>query len=100
MSVSMEAVFRQPALICDDALDKEAGRGKLSRLCLYALCGSAFYGFTMGLNHPQHPMLQAMASAVKVPLLFLLTLTITLPTLHFTSLLFGSPLRFRHSLLV
>jgi hypothetical protein len=54
----------------------------------------------MGLYHPEQPILQAAASAVKVPALFLLTLAICLPTLHFVGLLFGSPVQFGQSLAI
>lgn len=43
----------------------------------------AIYGFVTGLSHG---WLQALSTAVKIPLLFLLTLTFTLPALYFFSL--------------
>src|SRR5262249_7137880 len=55
------------------------------------------YGLTMGLYHSP---LQGIVSAVKVPALFLLTLAICLPTLHFIGLLFGSAIRLGQSLVV
>src|SRR5262249_6957345 len=78
-------------------IQKVAIRPKLLSLTLYAVCCSALYGVTMGMNHS---VLQAAVSAVKVPVLFLLTLLICLPTLHFIGLLFGSTIRFSQSLTV
>lgn len=47
------------------------------------------YGAVMGLSHSP---LQALSSAVKLPILFLLTLAICLPTLYLFNLLFGGRL--------
>ena len=47
----------------------------------------ALYGFVMGWSGG---LLQAIASAAKMPVLFLLTLFICLPTLHLLNLIFGS----------
>jgi len=47
----------------------------------------ALYGMVMGSTHS---LWQALSSAVKLPLLFLATLVISLPTLYFFNLIFGS----------
>jgi hypothetical protein len=47
----------------------------------------ALYGMVMGSTHS---LLQVLSSAVKLPLLFLTTLLISLPTLYFFNLIFGS----------
>lgn len=56
----------------------------------------ACYGFAMGIwdGNP----LQAIASAIKLPILFLLTLAICLPTLYLFNLVFGSKLTVRQAL--
>src|SRR5262245_9656727 len=87
MRLTVEAVFRDSGRLCAEVGEGVAPGAKLRALALYALAGSALYGFTMGLGHS---LPQALASAVKVPALFLLTLVISLPTLHFVGLLFGS----------
>ncbi len=52
----------------------------------------AGYGFVLGISHS---LLQAISSAVKLPLLYLLTLAICLPTLYLANLLFGGRLSAR-----
>jgi hypothetical protein len=47
----------------------------------------ALYGAVMGASHSA---LQALSSAVKLPMLFLITLLICTPSLHFFNILFGS----------
>jgi len=49
----------------------------------------ALYGAVMGSSNSA---LQALTSAIKLPILFLITLVICLPTLYFFNLLFGSRL--------
>jgi len=47
----------------------------------------AIYGAVMGASHS---ILQALSSAVKLPILFIVTLIICTPSLYFFNLLFGS----------
>jgi hypothetical protein len=47
----------------------------------------ALYGAVLGSTHS---VLQALSSAIKLPVLFLITLIICLPTLYFFNVLFGS----------
>ena len=100
MKITAESIFTQSRELCDELIETREVRHKLLRLAIYSLASSALYGATMGLYHPEQPVLQAAASAVKVPMLFLLTLVICLPTLHFVGLLFGSPVRFGQSLAI
>jgi hypothetical protein len=59
----------------------------------------AFYGFCMGwyaiLNHDDPQYMQIWASMLKVPLLFFLTLLVTLPSLYIFNALVGSRLSIR-----
>ena len=55
----------------------------------------ACYGAVLGLSNGP---LQALASAIKLPILFLLTLAICLPTLYLFNLLFGARLSVRQAL--
>ena len=97
MQITSESIFTQSRDLCDDLIAYRELRGKLVRLVGYALVSTALYGVTMGAYHSP---LQAAVSAVKVPMLFLLTLAICLPTLHFVGLLFGSPVRLSQSFTV
>ncbi len=54
-----------------------------------------FYGAVLGASHSA---LQAVVSAVKLPLLFLITLAICLPTLYLFNLVFGARLSVRQAL--
>lgn len=47
----------------------------------------AVYGIVMGASHS---LLQALSSMIKLPMLFLITLVICAPSLHFFNILFGS----------
>ena len=97
MEVTLESVFTQPKELCDDLIELIELRRKLARLAICATVSASLYGATMGFFHSG---LQAAASAVKTPMLFLLTLLICLPTLHFVGLLFGSRVRFGQTVIV
>jgi hypothetical protein len=66
----------------------------LQRLTLQMLASSAIslacYGAVLGASHS---FVQAISSAIKLPLLFLATLAICLPTLYLFNLLFGARLQ-------
>ena len=71
---------------------------KAVTLSLVSLFSFMIYGFMLGLA--KEP-LQALSSAVKVPILFLSTMAFCLPALYFFSLaLLGTPLRFMQVLTV
>lgn len=57
----------------------------------------ACYGLVLGLSNG---LLQALASAIKLPVLFFLTLVICLPTLYLFNLLFGARLSVRQALAI
>jgi hypothetical protein len=71
----------------------------LSKLTVQMLVSSAaalaVYGAVLG---SFHSVLMALTSAVKLPLLFLVTLAICLPTLYLFNLVFGARLSIRQSL--
>ncbi|MBN2003690.1 MAG: actin-binding WH2 domain-containing protein [Anaerolineae bacterium] len=71
-------------------LSKDLG-AKLRGMVLSSLVCLALFGAVMGMSHS---WLQALTSAVKLPVLFLVTLLICLPTLYFFNLLYGSQLTF------
>ncbi len=72
----------------------DAGR-KIRAMLGYAPLGLAIYGAVMG---SENSALQALASAVKLPLLFLITLLVCLPTLYFMNTIFESALSLRQNL--
>jgi hypothetical protein len=84
--------------------DLRAGRINiaLGTLTLAGLVLGAFYGAFMGLFSVLRAEgdggLQLIATAIKVPLLFLLTLLVTFPSLYVFSALAGSKLWFPHTL--
>jgi hypothetical protein len=97
MQITVESVFTQSSELCDDLVTYVDMRQKLKRLVLFATLSGAMYGATMGLYHSKG---LAAVSAIKVPMLFLLTLGICLPSLHFVGLLLGSPVRFGQTVVV
>jgi hypothetical protein len=97
--MNIETVFKkdESRQFCQEVIEDRDIGGKIRKLVLYSVVGCLIYGFTMGLGHS---FLQAVVSAVKVFMLFVLTLAICLPTLHFLGLLFGSRMRFGHTLVI
>jgi len=71
----------------------------MNTLILHMLISSALalacYGAVMGYSKG---LLQALSSAIKLPILFLLTLAICLPTLYLFNLVFGARLSVRQAL--
>jgi hypothetical protein len=63
-------------------------------MLLSSAVGLAVYGAVLGASHG---WLQALASAVKLPILFLVTLAICLPTLYLLNLVFGAKLSLRQA---
>ncbi|MEV4637807.1 hypothetical protein AB0J80_10675 [Actinoplanes sp. NPDC049548] len=74
----------------DRALSKLTGQMMLSTVIALACYGAVLGSF--------HSVLMALTSAVKLPLLFLVTLAICLPTLYLFNLVFGARLSVRQSL--
>lgn len=67
---------------------------KLRSMILSSLVYLALFGVVLGMSHSWQ---QALMSAVKLPMLFLVTLLICLPTLYFFNLLYGSQLTFQQT---
>ncbi len=68
---------------------------KIAAMLLWAAVFLALTGAVIG---SKHSVLQALASGVKLPLLFLITLLICLPTLYFFNTLFESSLNLYQNL--
>ena len=65
---------------------------KIVHLMAVIVLGLAVFGFVAGMSG--HNIIQALISAIKLPVLFLTSGMICLPTLYYFSILFGSRLRF------
>ena len=62
-------------------------KSKISALMISSFCFFAIYGAIIGMFHSP---LQSLASAIKLPALYLITLLVCLPTLYIFNALFGS----------
>jgi hypothetical protein len=83
-----EGIWRQ--------IGEERELGKLTRQMLYSsVVALACYGAVLGASHS---VAMAALSAVKLPLLFLMTLAICLPTLYLFNLVFGARLQVKQAL--
>lgn len=83
-----ESIWRQ--------IGEERDLGKLIKQMLYSsVAALACYGAVLGASHS---IAQAALSAAKLPLLFLMTLAICLPTLYLFNLVFGARLQVRQAL--
>lgn len=60
---------------------------KMKAMLVSSVCFFALYGAVMGSSHS---LWQTMSSSVKLPILFVATLFVCVPSLYFFSLLFGS----------
>jgi hypothetical protein len=75
---------------------EDRGLGRLTgQMLVSSVIALAVYGAVLG---SFHSVLMALTSAVKLPLLFLVTLAICLPTLYLFNLVFGARLSIRQSL--
>lgn len=75
--------LQDPAGFYNDLRRGETLKEQLLRLFTSANLFFAIYGFVTGLGHS---WLQALSTAIKMPLLFLITLAFTLPALYFFAL--------------
>src|SRR5512133_1036630 len=62
-------------------------QSKVRAMLVSSICFFALYGAVMGSSHS---LWQTLSSAAKLPILFLATLFVCVPSLYFFSLLFGS----------
>jgi hypothetical protein len=72
-------------------------RGKIKSMLITSIAFFALYGIVMGSSHS---LWQTLSSGVKLPLLFLATLFVCVPSLYFFGLLFGSNQSFNQNLAV
>ncbi len=92
--INLDTIFKNSADICRDIQENtENKKIILSLLMLIFIC-TGLYGFIMGFPHSWE---QSLSSFLKVPLLYLLTLLVCIPTLHFAGLFLGSGISFFQS---
>jgi hypothetical protein len=85
----IERILRDRAGIWDQIIDERDLPKLILRMLLSSAISLAAYGAVLGASNG---WLQALVSTVKLPLLFLATLAICLPTLYLFNLVFGARL--------
>jgi hypothetical protein len=83
----VEKILRNRQAFFEEIREGVELRAKMRALLVSSICFFALYGAVMGSTHS---LWQTMSSGVKLPLLFLATLFVCVPSLYFFSLLFGS----------
>jgi len=95
MKITIESLFKNSNEICQHINDNDVPKDLIIKsLIITFICGM-IYGFTMGIYNS---IFQSISSGIKVPILFLSTLLICMPPLHFIGLLFGSKLKIFQSI--
>jgi len=80
-------LLREPQRFLDELKASQGLADKAFALALFCMLFFGAYGAVLGASNG---VLQGAISAVKLPLLFLLTMAICFPTLHILNLLFGA----------
>jgi len=83
----VETIFRDRLIFFGEIREESDLNGKIRAMLLSSTVFLALYGGVMG---AAHSVPQVLSSAVKLPLLFLITLFICAPSLYFFNILFGS----------
>lgn len=90
----IEALLRNRFRFFGEVRDGAGLPEKIRAMLVFSAACLALYGAVIGSDHSWQ---QAISSAVKLPVLFLVTLLVCLPTLHFFNVLFGSSLSLRQN---
>jgi hypothetical protein len=85
----IERILRNRGGFFDEIREGDELGRKTRNMLVGAVLFFAIYGAILGISSS---LLQALSSAIKLPILYLITLAICLPTLYFFNLLFGSRL--------
>ncbi|MEV6600272.1 hypothetical protein AB0M36_25995 [Actinoplanes sp. NPDC051346] len=91
----IERILRDRQGIWQQVVEDRSLSKLTGQMLISAVIALACYGAVLG---SFHSVLMALTSAVKLPLLFLVTLAICLPTLYLFNLVFGARLSVRQSL--
>ncbi len=91
----IERILRDRQGIWQQVVEDRSLNRLTGQMLLSSVVALACYGAVLG---SFHSVLMALTSAVKLPLLFLVTLAICLPTLYLFNLVFGARLSVRQSL--
>ncbi len=91
---SVEWVLRDRVGFFTEVRERRVLGTKLRGMVVSSAILLSLYGLVMGISNSWQ---QALAAAIKLPSLFLITLLVCLPTLYFFNLLFGSQLTIRQS---
>jgi hypothetical protein len=91
----IERILRDRESIWTQIANEHKLNTLIGQMFVSTVISLGFYGAVMGMSKN---VLQALSSAVKLPILFLLTLAICLPTLYLFNLVFGSRLTLRQSI--
>ncbi|MFC3744029.1 hypothetical protein [Paractinoplanes deccanensis] len=91
----IERILRDRQGIWQQVVEDRGLHRLTGQMLLSSVVALAVYGAVLG---SFHSVLMALTSAVKLPLLFLVTLAICLPTLYLFNLVFGARLSIRQSL--
>jgi hypothetical protein len=83
----IETILRNRVLFFDQVRGAVGLGGKIRAMLISCAVFLSIYGLVMGFSNS---IPQAISSAIKLPILFLLTLIICTPSLHFFNILFGS----------
>lgn len=92
--INLDTIFKNSADICRDIQENTENKKIILSLLLLIFVCTGLYGFMMGFPHSWG---QSLSSFLKVPLLYLLTLLVCIPTLHFAGLFLGSGISFFQS---
>jgi len=90
----IEALLRNRFRFFAEVRDGQALPAKIRAMLSFSAACLALYGAVIGADHSWQ---QSLSSAVKLPVLFVVTLLVCLPTLHFFNVLFGSSLSLRQN---
>jgi len=91
----VEVILRDRHRFFEEIRDGAEVREKTRAMLVSSTAFLAVYGAVLGSTHS---LLQAISSATKLPILFLITLTICVPALYIFSVHFGSNQRLRQSI--
>jgi hypothetical protein len=91
----VETIIRNRRQFFDEIREGEVVQDKIRSMLIASAAFLAVYGAVLGSTHS---LWQALSSAAKLPILFMATMIVCIPTLYVFSILFGSKLRLDQTL--